>query len=89
MIKVNKDCSERLIEELSMKSWPIWSCDRSTFPWSYSEKETCLILEGEVTVTPDAGEPVTFGPGDMVEFSAGLSCTWDVHKAVKKHYKFG
>ena len=48
-----------------------------------------MILEGEVTVTPDAGEPVTFGPGDMVEFSAGLSCTWDVHKAVKKHYKFG
>jgi len=48
-----------------------------------------LLLEGDVTVTPENGEPVRFGAGDFVEFSAGLRCTWQVHQAVKKHYCFG
>jgi uncharacterized cupin superfamily protein len=30
-----------------------------------------------------------FGAGDRVVFAAGLSCKWVVHKAVRKHYKFG
>jgi uncharacterized cupin superfamily protein len=47
------------------------------------------LLEGEVTVTPAGGEPVRFGKGDLVTFPAGMSCTWKVHKAVRKHYKFG
>jgi uncharacterized cupin superfamily protein len=35
------------------------------------------------------GEPVRFGAGDLVVFDAGLSCTWDVHAPVRKHYRFG
>jgi len=42
-----------------------------------------------VTVTPDGGEPVRFSSGDLVVFDAGLSCTWDVHAPVRKHYRFG
>ena len=30
----------------------------STFTWTYGDQETCLLLEGDVTVTPDGGEPV-------------------------------
>ena len=30
-----------------------------------------------------------FGAGDLVTFPAGMSCTWEVHGAVKKHYTFG
>ena len=45
-------------------NWPIWTCKESSFDWTYDDKETCLLLEGEVTVTPDGGEPVTFGSGD-------------------------
>ena len=26
---------------------------------------------------------------DLVVFPEGMSCTWEVHKAVKKHYRFG
>ena len=48
-----------------------------------------MLLEGEVTVTPDGGEPVKFGAGDLVVFPAGMACRWDVHKAVRKHYRFG
>jgi uncharacterized cupin superfamily protein len=48
-----------------------------------------LLLEGDVTVTPEGGEAVRFGAGDLVVFAAGLSCTWDVHAPVRKHYRFG
>jgi uncharacterized cupin superfamily protein len=42
-----------------------------------------------VTVTPDDGRAaVTVGAGDMVVFPDGMSCTWDVKKAIKKHYNF-
>ncbi|MEY3544217.1 MAG: hypothetical protein RLZZ106_2065 [Cyanobacteriota bacterium] len=77
------------LRQLGVADWPIWSCGVSTFPWTYDEQETCLLLEGDVTVTPDGGEPVRFGAGDLVTFAAGLSCSWDVHAPVRKHYRFG
>ena len=77
------------LARLGVHSWPIWTCGISRFPWTYDERETCLLLEGEVIVTPDGGEPVAFAAGDLVEFAEGLSCTWDVRAAVRKHYRFG
>lgn len=72
------------------KSWPIWSCQVSRFDWEYDQTEKCLILEGQVTVydRPDSGQSVSFGAGDYVVFPKGLKCTWDVKKAVRKHYDF-
>ena len=69
------------------KTWPIWTCQVSTFEWSYTEKETCLILEGKVTVS-DSKNSVSFGPGDLVIFPSDLDCTWHVLEPVKKHYNF-
>jgi uncharacterized cupin superfamily protein len=34
-------------------------------------------------------QTVTFGQGDLVKFSEGLSCNWTVHEKVRKHYRFG
>ena len=76
-------------QELGIKNWPIWTCDTSSFDWTYDDQETCLLIEGEVTVTPNGGEPVKFGAGDLVVFPAGMDCRWDVHKGVRKHYRFG
>lgn len=42
-----------VLQELGVQSWPTWGCEASKFPWSYSENETCYVLEGRVTVTPD------------------------------------
>jgi hypothetical protein len=39
-------------------------------------------------VTPDSGEPVEMGKGDLVTFPAGMSCTWDIRRDVRKHYLF-
>ena len=56
--------------------------------WINDEEETCLLVEGEETVTPEGGESVKFGESDSVVFPAGMDFRWDVYKAVRKHYRF-
>ena len=75
-------------ERALASSWPVWEKEVSTFPWRYAEKETCLILEGRVTVRTPKGE-TSLGPGDWVVFPEGLECTWIVEELVRKHYRFG
>ena len=75
-------------EEALCKSWPIWTKEASTFDWSYTDKETCLLLAGKVTVS-DGNGSVSFGAGDMVVFPEYLDCTWNITEAVTKHYNFG
>jgi uncharacterized cupin superfamily protein len=31
---------------------------------------------------------MTIGKGDFATFPAGMRCTWDIAKAVEKHYMF-
>ncbi len=88
-----KECMVRkpnAAEKDICKRWPIWTCGVSQFEWEYTQTETCLILEGRVTVSdlPDSGESMSFGPGDYVVFPKGLKCVWKVEKPVKKHYEF-
>ena len=87
-IIVEKPTAEKLAN-LGVSQWPTWSKEVSQFPWSFSSQEIAYILEGEVTVTPTAGEPVSFAAGDLVTFPAGMSCTWQVKKALRKHYQLG
>ncbi|MEE9370235.1 MAG: cupin domain-containing protein [Sedimentisphaerales bacterium] len=75
-------------EAETCKAWPVWKCEPSKFDWEYTEKETCLLLEGKVTVS-DSTDSVSFGPGDLVIFPKDLDCTWHVTEAVTKHYNFG
>jgi len=86
-IKVERPDAATL-KALGVSSWPIWTKEPSTFDWHYDERETCHILEGEVTVTTDAGE-VTIRAGDLATFPKGLDCTWRVTRAIRKHYRFG
>lgn len=67
--------------------WPVWESEAKTFDWSYTQQETCLIIEGRVTVK-DSGGSISFGPGDYVIFPRDLDCTWQVEQAVKKYYNF-
>jgi uncharacterized cupin superfamily protein len=46
------------LESLGVTGWPTWCFAVSTFPWTYDEQETCLLLAGDMTVTPEHGEPV-------------------------------
>ncbi|GMQ91760.1 MAG: cupin domain-containing protein [Gammaproteobacteria bacterium] len=89
-ITYERNPSPAKLDVMGVYDWPIWSKEASTFPWTYEQKETCYILEGEVIVTPDdGGEPVHLQAGDLVTFASGLSCTWDIRQDIQKHYDFG
>ena len=74
-IKVERKPERALLESKGVFSWSIWTKEVSTFPWSYDSAETCYFLEGDVIVTPEGGEPVRVGKGDLVTFPSGMSCT--------------
>ena len=86
-ITIEKPTDDTL-NKLGVKSWPIWTKEPSVFDWHYDDRETCYLLEGEVTVKTKDGS-VSFGKGDLVIFPKGLDCAWQVKRAVKKHYRFG
>ncbi|HEY9597048.1 MAG TPA: cupin domain-containing protein [Cyanophyceae cyanobacterium] len=88
-IQIEHQPSQERLNQLGVSQWSIWTKEASEFPWTYDEQETCYLLEGEVIVTPDGGEPVQFGKGDLVTFPAGMSCTWNILQDVRKHYHFG
>lgn len=88
-IQVDHNPEESKIKAMGVKSWPIWTCEVSEFPWTYDSKETCFILEGEVVVTPDGGKGITITAGDLLVFPPGMSCRWNVVKPIRKHYQFG
>lgn len=88
-ILVEHNPSPMKLDVIGVYDWPIWNKEPSTFPWTYDQKETCYLLEGEAVVTPAGGTPVTIVEGDLVTFPAGMSCTWEIRQAVSKHYRFG
>ncbi|KAM7273019.1 hypothetical protein ACFE04_027683 [Oxalis oulophora] len=89
-IKVERNPPEDKLSTLGVRKWPKWGCPESKFPWTYTSKETCYLLEGKVKVYPDGSDDdfVEIQAGDLVEFPNGMTCTWDVSLAVDKHYKF-
>jgi len=81
--------SQAKLDKMNVKAWPVWEKGKSRFDWYYDDKETCYLLEGKVTVGYKDGGSVSFGAGDLVVFPQGLSCTWEIHEPVRKHYNFG
>ena len=88
-ILLERNPSPMKLEVLGVYDWPIWRKEASSFPWSYDRQETCYILRGRFTVTPEGGETQQFQRGDLITFPAGLRCTWDIEQDVEKHYDFG
>jgi uncharacterized cupin superfamily protein len=86
-IKVQR-LGEDELKKRGVFEWPIWRKEVSSFPWVYDSVEECYILEGDVIVETTDGKKISFGKGDFVTFPKGLSCSWDIKKAVKKHYNF-
>lgn len=87
-IKIVRNPDKQQLESMGVYTWSIWTRESSAFSWTYDAEETCYFLEGEVTVTPDRGDPITMGKGDLVTFPKGMSCYWEIRQAVKKHYLF-
>jgi uncharacterized cupin superfamily protein len=85
-IKVEKPTEQQVA---AMRGCPTWSKEVSSFDWTYDAPETCYLLAGDVVVTTEDGQVVTFGAGDLVTFPAGLTCRWEVRQPVHKHYRMG
>lgn len=85
-IKLVKPSREQL-EKLGVDRWSPWSCEISSFDWSYDGTETCFIKEGKVTVVTADGA-VDIGPGDLVQFADGLDCRWEVKQPIRKVFSF-
>ena len=39
-----KKLSKDEFKEKGIQKWQIWTCEASTFPWEYTDKESCYIL---------------------------------------------
>lgn len=73
---------------MGVRDWPIWEKEVSAFPWTYSSTEVCYFLDGAVLATPEGGEPMRFGKGDLVTFPNGMHCAWNITESVRKHFNF-
>jgi len=85
-IVIERNPENARLQTLGVSKWPTWSKEVSVFPWYFHEQEIAYILEGECVITPEGGQPVTFGKGDLVTFPAGMSCNWEVKQPLHKHY---
>ncbi len=85
-IIVEKKSQEEL-DLIGVSNWSSWGCDISSFDWTYAEKEQAYIIEGEVVVSTN-DEEATIKTGDFVTFPKGMSCHWNVTKAINKVYRF-
>jgi len=85
-IVVEHQPSVSRLETLGVAKWPTWQKEISVFPWFFPEQEIAYILEGECVITPEGGEPVKFGKGDLVTFPADMSARWEVVQPLHKHY---
>lgn len=77
------------LAKLGVENWPEWEKETSEFPWKYAENETSYILEGRAIITPDGGEPIEIGKGDLVKFPSELSCVWKIIEPIRKRYRMG
>ena len=76
------------LDVLYVDDWPVWEKEVSEFDWEYDKTETCYIVEGTATITPEGKPPIIITEGDMVTFPKGMKCVWNITEAIEKHYKF-
>lgn len=63
----------------------VWHCTPGVFMLTHPA-ETICIVEGRVTITPEGGEPIDVGPGEVAFIPEGTVARWEVHETVKKAF---
>jgi uncharacterized cupin superfamily protein len=66
----------------------IWACAPGAWRVAYAVggDEYCLILEGRVRLTDEAGDSREFGPGDAFVIPGGFTGIWETLAPLRKHY---
>jgi uncharacterized protein len=62
----------------------LWQSNAGRFNWHYGSDELVNILDGEVEITPPAGQSFTARKGDVFFVPAGSVLQWHVRDHVKK-----
>jgi uncharacterized cupin superfamily protein len=62
----------------------IWECSPGKFQRQVAQAEFCHFLEGECTFTPEGGETIEIGAGDVVFFPPNSKGVWDIRKPSRK-----
>jgi uncharacterized cupin superfamily protein len=63
----------------------VWHCTPGVFMLS-SPGETITLIEGDVTITPEGGEPVTVRAGEIAYIPENTRAKWDVRETVRKGF---
>ncbi|MEH7829686.1 cupin domain-containing protein [Gemmobacter denitrificans] len=63
-----------------------WEASPGTWHASYKFYEFVHLIEGQITITPDGGDPVTLRPGDGFVVEPGFKGTWKIEAPVRKHF---
>jgi uncharacterized cupin superfamily protein len=63
----------------------VWHCTPGVFMLT-SPAETITLIEGNVTITPEGGEPVTVTAGDVAFIPEGTVARWEVRETVRKGF---
>ena len=64
----------------------IWRSSQGAWRVAYTENELCVLTEGKVRISDDAGRSWTFGPGDCFVVPAGFRGLWEVLEPARKFY---
>ena len=63
----------------------VWHCTPGVFMLS-SPGETVTLIDGDLTITPEDGEPVTVRAGDVAYIPEGTRAKWEVRETVRKGF---
>jgi len=63
----------------------VWHCTPGVFMLS-SPGETITLIEGDVTITPEGGEPVNVRAGEIAYIPEGTRARWEVRETVRKGF---
>ncbi len=63
----------------------VWHCTPGVFMLS-SPGETITLIEGDVTITPEGGEPVNVRAGEIAYIPEGTRAKWEVRETVRKGF---
>jgi len=63
----------------------VWHCTPGVFMLS-SPGETITLIDGDVTITPEGGEPVIVRAGEIAYIPEGTRAKWEVRETVRKGF---
>lgn len=64
----------------------LWECSPGQYRRQIRSAETMHVISGDATFTPDDGEPVELGAGDVFFFGPDTRGVWDIRTPLRKVY---